>query len=132
MVTYRFTSFQISIVEDDIAEIVVFNNTEFTLQMVNDFHALVRDKMAPQVGVLVNKNYPYSYTFDALVALSRSRAIKSVAVWSNGKIVNSITAYLAKRFNFYKVPVRTFYDRAEALAWLKEVSKSTSSLQNKV
>lgn len=121
MVTYNFSSFQVSIIESNIAELVIFDNTEFDIGMVNDFHELVKNKMNSQVLVLVNKTYSYSYTFEALVALSRSKAIKAVAVLSNKGVVNSLVSYLAKRFNFYKVPVKIFHERENALQWLRAI-----------
>lgn len=118
---YQYSSFKVSIIDNNIVELVIFNNTEFDISMVNDFHELVKNKMNSRAFVLVNKIYSYSYTFEALLALSRSTSIRSVAVLSNKSIVSSTVSYLAQCFNFYKVPVSVFHEREGALLWLLSI-----------
>lgn len=121
MLTYNFLSFKMSVLDNNVVEFVVFDDAEFDIEMVNQFHEVIENNMHSPALVLVNKMHSYSYTFEALVALSRSKSIKSVAVLSNKNVVSSLVSYLAKRFNVYKVPVKTFHERERALQWLRSV-----------
>lgn len=121
MLTYNFLSFKMSIINNNIVELVVFDDAEFDIEMVNQFHEVIENNMRSPALVLVNRIYSYSYTFEALRALSRSKSIKSVAVLSNKDVASSLVSYLARRFNVYKVPVKTFHERESALKWLRSV-----------
>jgi len=122
MVTYKFPAFQVSVLENNIAELVIFSDTEFDVGMANHFLEVIETKMISPALVLVNKTYSYSYTFEALIAFSRSKSLKSVAVLSDRGTVSSLVSYLSKRFNFHKVPVKTFDEREPAIQWLKSIN----------
>jgi hypothetical protein len=121
METHKSSSYELSILDDNIAELVIYENTEFDAKMVDEFHEFIARKMVPPVSVLVNKLYSYSYSYEALKALSRSRKIKSVAVASYGKSSTTIN-YIMEHFNPCNLPVKIFSEKALALQWLRDGS----------
>ncbi len=67
-------------ISDNIAEVIVNENVVMSLEMTEEYHQFLVDNFIGDLGLLVNKINPYSYTFEAKLNIGSASNIKAIAV----------------------------------------------------
>lgn len=107
----------ITIIENDIAEVVIFDGIELDDKYVNQFHSFLEDHFDSNIFLLINKKNSYTYTFDAqkmIGAVDKINAIAVVAYNSSGDLSTKVL----KQINKKALNLKLFITREEALIWL--------------
>lgn len=105
---------------EDIAEVIVNEGVEYTLEMAEQYHQWIRDNMAHPCYVLVNRLNSYSYTFPVQQRLGTIPEIRAIAL-----VTYNRSSELAAE-SIQNIPKsrlwnsRIFKGRDDALLWLKQ------------
>ncbi|MGJ8691118.1 MAG: hypothetical protein ACSHW0_01405 [Thalassotalea sp.] len=78
--SHQLSFASIKLLADDIAEVVVDNNIEITLEMVEELEAFLNHNFKQAFGLLVNKVNPYSYSFEAMTCMASNKYLAALAV----------------------------------------------------
>jgi len=70
----------ITLLSENIAEVVVNRNIVMTLEMVDEYDYFLKCHFNGDFGLLINKINQYSYTFEAQLAIASLSGIKAMAV----------------------------------------------------
>jgi len=87
MEKYRLSFCTVNILADNIAEVIIDDNTEVSMEMVEEHDKFLCSMFRGDFGVLVNKINTYSYSLEAKLimgSLVRMKAIASVFYSSQG------------------------------------------------
>lgn len=104
---------------NDIAEVIVNEGVEYTLEMVDQYHNWIADNMSDPCYILVNRLNSYSYTFEVqqkLGTLDQIRAIAFVTYTRTGKMAVEAMSRMPKTSHWNG---RIFDNREDALQWLE-------------
>jgi hypothetical protein len=71
---------KINFISNDIAEVIVDNNIEVTIEMVEEFDAFLSVCDHANIGLLINRIHTYSYTFEAKLCLYSHHKMKAIAL----------------------------------------------------
>ena len=71
---------KITIIENNLAEIIVKPDIELTLEMVHLLHKTLRDNLTAPFFLLINKINDYSYDFEAMHELGTIKEIAGIAI----------------------------------------------------
>lgn len=109
---------KITILRDDIAEVVINDGVEMDVQMVDQYHAFLLAHLRAPFSLLINKVNAYSYHHDAQQRLAALNEINAMAVVA----YNRATVFATKTLSTYpregEWNLKIFSDRDDALAWL--------------
>lgn len=119
---HRLSFCSITVIQDNIAEIIFDDQVDIDLDMVNEFWQFVDAEMKTPIHVIINKKHRYSYQFEALMAISESSKIQSVAVISYNEASASMSEYLNSTFNKSGKHVKIFSTQAAAIQWIKKIT----------
>jgi len=104
-------------INDFILEVIPHQGIEINRSHVEEYHRLIREQKKP-VGVLFNRSYGFSYTFDALQQLITNPAIVALAFLATERYAFTITENdISLILNQHK-PIDVFYDKLIATLWL--------------
>lgn len=105
--------------EGGVAEVVINDGIEINDTMLDDYHGALERSYSGDFGLLVNKKHQYTYSFSAQQRIASLPNIKAIAivVYRRSTEIATQTLLNIKREHNWKV--KTFYDRDEALNWLK-------------
>jgi len=111
---------QITILRDDIAEVVVNEGIEMNIDMVNEYHTFLLKHLKAPFSLLINKIYSYSYDFLAQRNLAELKEIHSMAVVSYTSTSKQSTLALADGI-VRDIPwnLKIFHDKDSALHWIE-------------
>lgn len=114
----------ITIIQADIAEVVVGEGVIVDVDMINEFDQVLSANMSELYSILVNRENSYSYTDEAKVEIFKLTKIKAVAVVSyvhkfNLSLQTMFLMFLM--FSELKWKVKVFNDKSTALAWLQNL-----------
>jgi len=130
---YKLSFCDITLLEKDIAEVVIKEGIEVNLTMVEEYHAFLLDKLTYPFSLLINKINSYSYTFEAQLQLATLPQINIIAAVIYTKISEISTRNLASLPREIPWQLEIFNDRASALNWLRnQHNYSGISIQNKM
>jgi hypothetical protein len=119
MQEYRLSFGIIRMLSDRIAEVVVDEGIEMTLETVAEYHEFLLDHLPNPSGILINKTNSYAYNFEAQQNLFLLEHIHCYAV-----LVHNTSAWIATEslMNMQrqknKVNLTIFDQFHEALKWL--------------
>ncbi len=117
---YELSFAKIIILSDSIAEVIINEDVEMTLEMVEQYHELLLSSLISPFSLLINKVNNYTYSFDAqvnLATLSEINAMAVVAYTSSTKISTEYLKSSVPRETDWNLKI--YSDREEALNWLK-------------
>ncbi len=77
---HRLSFANISFISNDIAEVIVDNNIEVTIEMVEEFDDFLSAYDHTHLGILINRIHSYTYTFEAQFCLYSHQKIKAIAL----------------------------------------------------
>lgn len=109
----------IQYLDNKIAEVIIDEGVEMNDAMVDAYHAHLDDHYSGPFALLVNKKNNYTYTFSAQQQLANLPNIRAMAVVVYRRSTEIATRALLNVKRDHAWNLKTFYDRDEALAWLK-------------
>lgn len=109
---------RITILEEDLAEVVVNHGVEMDLDMVNEYHQFLIAHLNAPFSLLINKENSYSYNFDAQEHLATLEEIKAMAVVAYNTASQKTTEGLLEIPRAIDWNLKIFDDRTDALNWL--------------
>jgi hypothetical protein len=86
----------INILSDVIAEIIVNENIEISLEMVEELEDFLSAKFTQSFGLLINKVHYYSFAFEAKLSIASNANLKAMAVIDYTEEGKSMTADVVK------------------------------------
>lgn len=118
MDAYELPFAKITILRDDIAEVVINDGIEMDVSMVDQYHGFLLAHLRAPFSLLINKLNAYSYQHDAQQRLATLKEINAMAVVA----YNRATVFSTKTLSSYPREddwnLKIFSDRDDALAWL--------------
>jgi len=69
----------VSFLSSDIAEVIVDNNVEVSIEMIEELDDFLSAYEHPHLGILINRIHSYSYTFEAQFCLYSHHKMKAIA-----------------------------------------------------
>lgn len=111
---------EITILQENLAEVVVHQGVEITIDMVHTYHQFLLNNLVAPFGILINKLNSYTYTFDAQMNIANLPEIKAMAVVSyNGQTIQATNSLIQmprkRKWNIFISPSREI-----GLEWLHE------------
>ncbi|WDE97635.1 hypothetical protein PQO03_17550 [Lentisphaera profundi] len=116
---------KIIILHEDMAEVIINEGVELSLDMINQYHAFLLDNLRAPFSLLVNKIHSYTYSFEAQLQLLNLKELNFLSVVSYTRISELSTQLLAKIPRKEKWDLQIFKDRDKAYRWLCEQHKIT-------
>ncbi|MEZ5347458.1 MAG: hypothetical protein R2681_18140 [Pyrinomonadaceae bacterium] len=106
-------------IADNIIEIIVYEGTELTVEMLKEADSLVFSKIPGQIGLLVNKLNEYTYTFEAQMFLGSFAGVKATAFITYTKLSTQTTEAVSGLPRNEEFNHAIFDNRKDAIKWLK-------------
>ena len=66
---HKFNFGSIIILHDNVAEVIINEGVELTLEMINEYHDFLLTNLSSPFFLLVNKIHSYTYSFEAQMHL---------------------------------------------------------------
>jgi len=120
MITHKLSFGEITLLQEDIAEVIVNDRVEFNLEMVAEYHEFLINKMKCLFSLLINKLNSYTYTFEAQQHLATLTDINAMAVVSYSNITELTTKSLIQVPREINWKIKIFNERVVALQWLQD------------
>jgi len=120
MITHKLSFGEITLLQEDIAEVIVNDRVEFNLEMVAEYHEFLINKMKCPFSLLINKLNSYTYTFEAQQHLATLTDINAMAVVSYSNITELTTKSLIQVPREINWKIKIFNEREVALQWLQD------------
>ncbi len=120
MSNYKLSFGEITIIQDDIAEVIVNDGVEFDLKMVNEYHGFLLKNMKSPFSLLINKLNSYTYTFEAQRELASLYQINAMSVIVYNKIAEASTKSLSTLPREMPWKIKIFHDYQAGLRWLQK------------
>ena len=122
----------IKIITPNIAEIVINHGIEVSLEIVEEYEALMSEHFSDNYATLINRINNYSYAYEALLCVGSAKNLKAVAVINYGldnekqsknvNIVQHIDKLNIKLFSGLEL------GRAHAIDWLNaQLTKASNN-----
>ena len=100
-----------------ILEVIPHQGIEINDKCVEEYDHFIRERQQP-VGILFNRSYGFSYTFDALQKIIANPRIVAIAFLATERYAYTITENdIALILDQHK-PIDVFYDKLIATLWL--------------
>lgn len=118
MKSYKLTFGSITLLENNLAEVIVNEGVEMNEHSVQEFHDFLLENLAAPFSLLINRKHSYSYTFNAQRIIGRLEEIKAVAVViaSSGALMSTETLINLNKDRDWNIYI--FQKREKALEWL--------------
>lgn len=85
----------VNILSDNIAEVIVNPDVVISMEMVEEFEALLAELFLDAFGLLINKVHRYSFAFEAKLSIGSHANLKAIAVVNYSKQSELITDDIA-------------------------------------
>lgn len=128
--THSLSFAEIIILRDDIAEVIVHEGIEMTLEMVHTYHNWLLNNLTAPFSILINKKFSYTYDFQAQLNLAILPQIHAMAVVSYSKTTESCTKVLVSVPREIEWNIQFFYNRADAFRWLENEQTQIKTCNN--
>lgn len=107
---------QYQLINDNIVEFIGDEGAQLDLDEAHECVTLYEQLHRP-IGVLVNRSHSYSSSLEFVMTIAEVEYIKALAIW----VPNERSAKVAESQKlFFPIPFEKFYDRDEAINWLKQ------------
>ena len=120
IILHELSFAKIILLSDSIAEVIINDNVEMTLEMVTQYHDFLLSHLVSPFSLLINKVNTYTYDFEAQINLATLKEINAMAVVAYTRTTKISTEYLKS-----SVPrpvewnLNIYSNRDDALNWLK-------------
>ncbi|WP_274476070.1 hypothetical protein [Mangrovimonas aestuarii] len=115
---YRLPFASITLIEDDIAEVVIDEGVELAMEEVEAYHEFLTTYLKAPFSLLINKKHSYSYTFEAQQNICDIKEIRAMAVVVNNVASELATLTLSKINEHKEWNMLLFNNKADAKDWL--------------
>jgi len=119
---------KISILPQNIAEVVINEGVLIDKTMIKVYQNVLKSHLQSPFSVLINKENAYSYTFDAQVSMGESMVVmyRAVVVYNNNAdMATRVLIDINKNSNWN---VKIFRERDAALDWLLQKQNNKSAI----
>ena len=119
------TSFgQINIISSCIAEVIINQDVEITLELLEEYDAIMAKKFTGNYAVLVNRINNYRYAYEALLCAGSAQNLRAAAIIEYGTNSEQRTQDLKSIRAMDNLNIKEFsgleLGREKAIAWLDE------------
>jgi len=119
------TSFgQINFISSNVAEIIINKNIEISLEIVDEYDALMAKQFAGNYAILVNRVNSYRYAYEALLCVGSAQHLKAAAIINYGTASEQRTKDLKSIRHMDNLNIKEFsgleLGRESAINWLNE------------
>lgn len=105
--------------DEHLAELIINEGVEMNLETVDQIYSFLLEHFGADILLLINKQYPYSFTFDAQRKIGALQEIKKTAIVVYNEISKRATQGLLGMRKEHDWNACIFEDRDTALAWLR-------------
>jgi len=119
MNTYTLPFGSITIMEKNIAEVIIADGIEMDYKKVEYFHRFLKTHFENSFSILVNNKHSYSYTFDAQKRLGNIEEITAIG-FVNYTSGAELSMQTIKQISKKTLNLKSFITRDEALNWIVE------------
>lgn len=118
MKSFRLSFATISILDKNLAEIIIDEGVIVDEVMVDEFHDFLLTNLVAPFSLIINKENRYSYTFEAQTLICNLKEIHLIAVIANtsGSIMATETLVKLNEHNNWNIEM--FKNRVSALEWI--------------
>jgi|SRR5690606_27019400 len=118
MKSLRLSFATISILEKNLAEIIIDEGIIMDEVMVDEYHDFLLTNLTAPFSLIINKRHCYSYTFEAQKTICNLKEIHlmAVIVTTNGALMATETLIKINEQNNWNIEM--FNDRDLALKWI--------------
>lgn len=118
MHTYTLPFGDITILQEHLAEVVIFEGIIMDEDIVDDYHNFLLSNLKPPFSLLINKKFAYSYTFGAQLKIGDLTQIDKMAVVAYSNLTEMATKSLMHLNVNKNWNIQIFQERDSALNWL--------------
>jgi len=121
MKVYTLSFCSISLINSNLAEVIVDEGIVFDELMVDQYHDFLLNNLDAPFSLLINKRNSYTYTFEAQKIISNLNEVKAIAIVTKvrgSKLSIKTLMHLNSKMNEV---AQLFDTRAAALNWLKQL-----------
>jgi hypothetical protein len=118
MNTYSLSFGDITILQENLAEVVIYDGIIMDEDIVDDYHNFLLLYLKPPFSLLINKKFAYSYTFGAQLKIGSLIQIDKMAVVAYSNLTEMATKSLINLNSKKLWNIKIFQDRESALTWL--------------
>lgn len=119
MHTYTLPFGVITILQENLAEVVIYEGIIMDEDIVADYHNFLLLHLKPPFSLLINKKFAYSYTFGAQLKIGDLTQIDKMAVVAYSNLTEMATKSLMHLNLKKNWNIKIFQDRDSALTWLR-------------
>ena len=105
--------------DNEIAEVIVDDGIVIDMDMVNEYHNWIEHNLSNPCMLLINKQNPYTYTFEAQKEIANLEQIKAMAVVVYNRVSELTTRDLASFPRDHQWNLQIFDSRHDAMIWLE-------------
>ena len=120
MNTHDFHFGKVIILHDNIAEVIINEGIEMSIDMINEYHDFLLKNLKAPFAILVNKIHSYTYSFEAQMHLLNLEQLKALGVVSYTQVSEMSTKMLHSMPRAFEWNLKIFKDRDKAYDWLCE------------
>jgi len=109
---------KISVLQNNIAEVIVDEGVNVDIAMVDEIHNCLLAIFTNSFSLLINKSNSYSTQLDALIQFGTLAAIHKITVFAPNKMAKFSADFAADIPSSAVLNIQVFTNRDDALAWL--------------
>jgi hypothetical protein len=118
MNTYSLSFGDITILQEHLAEGVIYDGIIMDDVIVDDYHNFLLLYLKPPFSLLINKKFAYSYTVGAQLKIGSLIQIDKMAVVAYSNLTEMATKSLINLNSKKLWNIKIFQERESALTWL--------------
>ncbi len=77
---HKLSFCSVNVLNDAIAEVIVYKDVKISMEMVEEYEALLSQQFLGDFGLLVNKINAYDFSFEAKLSIGSHVNLKAIAV----------------------------------------------------
>ena len=118
MDVHQISFAKITVLRNDLAEIVVDNGVDINVKMVDEIHHCFLSIFSHTFSLLINKTNSYSTQLDALMQFGTLASINKIAIFAPNKMARMSADFSATIPSSKSLNIEVFIDRNDAILWL--------------
>ena len=119
MDVHQISFAKITVLRNDLAEIIVDSSVDINVKMVDEIHHCLLSIFSDSFSLLINKTNSYSTQLDALMKFGTLGAINKIAIFAPNKMARMSADFSASIPSSKVLNIQVFIDRDDALIWLQ-------------
>ncbi|RHW76938.1 hypothetical protein [Colwellia sp. RSH04] len=127
---HRLSFASVKLINPNIAEVIVDAGVNISIEMVEEYEALLGQLFHDEFALIVNQINSYDYSFEAKLLIGSHEKLKAIAVIFYNKNAEKIASEIANLRRVDDFNVRLYpgleLGRQECMTWLEEELKQAS------